>query len=174
MGPTGSGKTSLLNVLSGRVTAGGDLSGEAGWPILLASSKVPLNSRHEGHRMPLNSRHEGHRMPFNSRHEGHRMPFNSKHEGHRMPFTSRHEGHRMPFNSRHEGHRIPFNSKRVPMKWRDISSMPYYEVSVNGAPRANDFAQQVAYVMQEELLFPFLSVHETFMLHARWGLTVCS
>jgi hypothetical protein len=24
--------------------------------------------------------------------------------------------------------------------------------------------------MQEELLFPFLSVHETFMLHARWGL----
>jgi ABC-type multidrug transport system ATPase subunit len=28
MGPTGSGKTSLLNVLSGRVPAGGDLTGE--------------------------------------------------------------------------------------------------------------------------------------------------
>ena len=68
MGPTGSGKTSLLNVLSGRVPAGGDLAGD---------------------------------------------------------------------------------------------------VNVNGKPRGEDFAQRVAYVMQEELLFAFLSVRETFALHAR-------
>ena len=68
MGPTGSGKTSLLNVLSGRVPAGGILSGE---------------------------------------------------------------------------------------------------VTVNGAARSEDFNERVAYVMQEELLFEFLTVHETFMLHAR-------
>ena len=69
MGPTGSGKTSLLNVLSGRVPTGGELTGE---------------------------------------------------------------------------------------------------VSVNGEPRDDDdFAHRVAYVMQEELLFPFLSVYETLILHAR-------
>jgi ABC-type multidrug transport system ATPase subunit len=68
MGPTGSGKTSLLNVLSGRVPAGGVLSGD---------------------------------------------------------------------------------------------------VQVNRRQRGEDFAQRVAYVMQEELLFPFLSVRETFTLHAR-------
>ena len=68
MGPTGSGKTSLLNVLSGRVPAGGILSGE---------------------------------------------------------------------------------------------------VTVNGQARSEDFNERVAYVMQEELLFAFLTVHETFMLHAR-------
>lgn len=68
MGPTGSGKTSLLNVLSGRVPSGGELTGE---------------------------------------------------------------------------------------------------VNVNGEPRGDDFSQRVAYVMQEELLFAFLSVHETLMLHAR-------
>jgi ABC-type multidrug transport system ATPase subunit/ABC-type multidrug transport system permease subunit len=41
------------------------------------------------------------------------------------------------------------------------------EVHVNGKPREDDFAQRVAYVMQEELLFAFLSVQETLMLHAR-------
>ena len=41
------------------------------------------------------------------------------------------------------------------------------DVRANGVARGPDFAKKVAYVMQEELLFPFLSVRETFELHAR-------
>ena len=40
-------------------------------------------------------------------------------------------------------------------------------ILANGALRAADFQQRVAYVMQEELLFAFLSVEETLVLHAR-------
>ena len=42
------------------------------------------------------------------------------------------------------------------------------EVLANGCARTESFrTNHVAYVMQEELLFPFLSTRETFLLHAR-------
>eukprot|EP00854_Cymbomonas_tetramitiformis_P017484 gene17484-20820_t len=44
---------------------------------------------------------------------------------------------------------------------------PTGEILVNGEPRTEQFKTQAAYVEQDELAFPFLSVRETFTLHAR-------
>ncbi|KAK3248410.1 hypothetical protein CYMTET_42122 [Cymbomonas tetramitiformis] len=48
-----------------------------------------------------------------------------------------------------------------------VGGMLNGEILVNGEPRTEQFKTQAAYVEQDELAFPFLSVRETFTLHAR-------